>query len=53
MLTTVIIINYLFSMNNCVLKASESYKNLKKIPYEVMWVFTLHFKCRGVESATV
>jgi len=31
MLTTVIIINYLFSMNNCVVKASESYKNLTNL----------------------
>ncbi len=28
---TVIIINYLFTMNNCVVKASESYKNLTNL----------------------
>jgi len=30
MLTTVIIINYIFFMNDWVVKASESYENLKK-----------------------
>ena len=40
MLTTVKIINYLFSINNCSVKASKSYENLKNLTQEVLWIPT-------------
>ena len=39
-LTTVKIINYLFSMNNCSIKASKSYKNLTNFYLELLWIPT-------------
>jgi len=44
MLTTVKIINYLFSMNNYFVKVPESYKKSYKFAYEVLWIFTLFHK---------
>ena len=41
MLTTVKIINYLFSMNNCYVKASKSYENLMNLPQELLLILTL------------
>jgi len=35
MLTTVITINYIFSMNNCVVKAFESYEKSYKFASEL------------------
>jgi len=40
MLTTVIIINYLFSMDNFVVKVSESYKTSYEFAKEVLWIST-------------
>ncbi len=57
MLTTEIIINYLFPMNNSVVKASESYEKSYKFAWEVLWIsFCVKMKCyqekeRAIERA--
>jgi len=40
MLSTVQNINYWFSMDNCSLKASKSYKKYYKFAKEVLWIPT-------------
>jgi len=37
-------INYLVSMDDCFLKASESYANLTNLPKEVLWISTISEK---------
>jgi len=43
-LTIEMIINYLFCMYNCVVKASESYKKSYKFAKEVLWILTQYPK---------
>ena len=40
MLTTVIILNYLFPMKNCVVKAPENYEKSYEFAPEVLWIST-------------
>jgi len=41
MFTTVEIINYLYSMRNCFVKASQNYKKVTNMSWKVMWISTL------------
>jgi len=43
MLYTLKNINYLFSMDNCFVKASKSYKSLTNLPKEVLLISNLLF----------
>jgi len=44
MLSTVKNKNYWFSMDNCFVKASKSYKKYYKLALEVLWIPTLWSK---------
>jgi hypothetical protein len=53
MLTTKINQNYLFSMDNCFVKASKSYKNIKNLPQEFLWILTQNFTQSYPEPLTL